>query len=108
MTYLENIVKYGRTSKYLEAADICVEALDKITSDEEYVIFKYCHAMLLLHSKSLSNLEKGFKELNDLYNRECWESGQFVGFLIIDLKSKFPAIYYGLGKLSTFTNLLYF
>ena len=101
MSYLEEIVKYGRISKYLEAADICVEALDIITSDEEYVIFKYCHAMLLLHSKSLSNLEKGFKELNDLYNLECWENGQFVGFLIFDLKSKFPAIYYGLGKLSS-------
>ena len=92
-------MKLAKASRYLEAADICTDALDVITSDEEYVVLKYSQARLLLYTKSLPNLEKGYVTLKQLHNLERVDrSGQFTGYFVLDWKSKFPAIYYGLGE----------
>ena len=87
MPYLEQVVKLAKDRRFIEAARVCVDAFEAATSDEDHVILKYSRAMMLLLTKSVQNVEEGFKELQELLASDR-----------MDWKSEFPAIYYGLGK----------
>ena len=83
---LEQVVILANSSRFNEAARECVNGFEAATSDEDHVILKYSRAMMLLLTKSIPNVEEGFKELQELLESDR-----------MDWKSEFPAIYYGLG-----------
>ena len=93
MPYLEQVVKLAKDRRFIEAARACVDAFEAATSDEDHVILKYSRAMMLLLTKSVQNVEEGFKELQELLASDR-----------MDWKSEFPAIYYGLGMYSLCSN----
>ena len=84
---LQQVVTLANSSRFNEAARECVNGFEAATSDEDHVILKYSRAMMLLLTKSIPNVEEGFKELQELLASDR-----------MDWKSEFPAIYYGLGK----------
>ena len=95
MPNLQQVVTLANSSRFNEAARECVNGFEAATSDEDHVILKYSRAMMLLLTKSIPNVEEGFKELQELLESDR-----------MDWKSEFPAIYYGLGMYYEGTLLL--